>query len=123
MKKRTALLATLMAVLLTLEASTNLLPSARAQAGLQDNESPTEKALKSQGMVRAMIELDSPPVVERMKAHAPVAQTNRRINLEAVESHAYEAEVESAQAEFISRAALRSPGLRVRTELRTLANA
>src|SRR2546423_1440029 len=123
MKNRTALLASLMALLLVLEASTNLLPGAKAQAGPQNNDSPTEKAFKSSGMVQAIIELDGPPVVERMKAHAPAAQPNRRINLESVESQAYEAQVESEQANFKSRAALISPALRVRTELRTLANA
>ncbi|MGA9773554.1 MAG: S8 family serine peptidase [Blastocatellia bacterium] len=119
MNKRFSLLARLMVLLLVLEA----VPALHAQIAFRDDDSPLQKALKSSATVKAIIELERAPVVERGKAFAAAALSDRRIDFESAESLAYSAQIEREQASFKSRAALVSPGLRIRTELRALANA
>ena len=97
--------------------------SAKAQVAFRDDDSPIQKALKSSGTVRAIIELESAPIVAHRKAFAAAALRDRQIDFESAESLVYRAQLEREQANFKSRAALVSPGLRVRTELRALANA
>src|SRR6185436_9506880 len=123
MNKKYSLLARLMLALLVFGTSTNVFQSAKAHIRIRDDGSPVRQALKTSGLVQAIIELESPPVAERMRAIAPAARRDRRVNFESADSLAYEAQVESEQANFKSRAALASPGLRIRTELRALANA
>ncbi len=122
MNKKFSLLACLMAFLLVLEASPGLFQSAKAQVAFRD-DSPIQRALKSSGTVRAIIELESAPIVARGKTFAAAALRDRPVDFESAESLVYRAQLEREQANFKSRAALVSPGLRVRTELRALANA
>jgi subtilisin family serine protease len=123
MNKRFSMLARLMALLLVLEASPSLFQSAKAQVRVRDDDSPIEKALKSTSTVRVIVELDSAPIVEHGKAFVAAAQRDRSMDFESAEAVAYRGQLEREHANFKSRAALVSPGLRVRAELRALANA
>jgi minor extracellular serine protease Vpr len=123
MNKKFSLLARLMALLLVFGTSASMFQSAKAHIKYQDDGAPVRQALKSAGPVRAIVELESAPVAERMQSVMPAARRDRRVNFRSAESLAYEAQVENEQANFKSRAALVSPGLRVRAELRALKNA
>ncbi|HKP84504.1 MAG TPA: S8 family serine peptidase [Blastocatellia bacterium] len=123
MNKKFSLLARLMALLLVFGASTNVFQTAKAHIKRRDDAAPARQALNTSGLVRAIVELESAPVIERVKPVMSAALRDRRPNLQSAEARGYEAQVESEQANFKSRAALVSPGLRVRTEIRGLANA
>ncbi|HST22831.1 MAG TPA: hypothetical protein VLR90_17030, partial [Blastocatellia bacterium] len=104
MNKKFSLLARLMILLLVLEASPSLFQSAKAQVAFRDDDSPIQKALKSSGTVRAIIELESAPIVEHRKTFAAAALGDRQIEFESAETLLYRAQLEREQANFKSRA-------------------
>lgn len=123
MNRKFSLLARLMALLLVFGASTSVFQSANAHIKIRDDGRPVRQSINTSGLVRAIVELESAPAIERMTSIMAAAKRDRRVNLESAEFLGYEAQVESEQANFKSRAALVSPGLRVRAEFRALANA
>src|SRR5262245_18612084 len=74
-----------------------------------------------EGKVSAIVELESDPVAIRQRRAERVPL--RRVDFGSSSAQAYEAQIESEHAQFKSRAALVSPGMEVRTELRKLVNA
>ena len=120
MKRKFSVVA-LLALALTMQASSGLLGKARAQVRVRDDGQPARRAQQSTGRLSAIVELEGDPVA--IHERATVLLSRRGIDFEAPVARAYEARLEGAQEEFMSRAALVSPGIRVRTKLRKLANA
>ena len=105
---------------LSMQASTGLLDKERAQVRVRDDGQPARRTQQSTGRVSAIVELESEPVAIHERA---AARLRRGIDFEAPAARAYETQLDFAQQEFMSRAALVSPGIKVRTRLRKLANA
>jgi subtilisin family serine protease len=119
--KRKFSVVSLLVLALAMQASSGLLGKARAQVRVRDDAQPTRRALQSNGRARAIVELDSEPVAVHESAR--VRLPRRGVDFEAPAARAYESRLEGEQQEFISRAALISPGFQTRTRLRKLANA
>ncbi|HWN98269.1 MAG TPA: S8 family serine peptidase [Blastocatellia bacterium] len=120
MKRRSSLVAVLMLVL-AMQASSGLFGGVRAQVRVRDDGTDHRRTRATADRVSAIIELESEPVAihERGTARLP----RRGIDFEAPAARAYESRLEGEQRDLVSRAALMSPGIRVRTNLRKLANA
>src|SRR5581483_3386109 len=86
-------------------------------------ESPIQQALKSPGTVQAIIELDGLPLIERQRQQISMMQRRRRVDLDSPEAAALDGEMRGEQESFKARARLIAPALRVRAELRAVANA
>src|SRR5205085_807342 len=71
----------------------------------------------------AIFELESQPVVIQQMATASARHINRKIDLESTQARSYEFQIAAEQNEFISRASIISPHLRLETQVRTLLNA
>lgn len=117
--KKLSLVAFSMALALAMQASTGLIAGARAHVRVNRAEAFTQRI--STGAVAAIIELEGEPVAihQRLTERVP----RREIDFESPSARAYEASIESQHASFKSRAALVSPNMVVRTELRKLVNA
>lgn len=87
------------------------------------DESPLQQALKSTGMVRAIIELEGAPMIERQRSPLSIMQRRQRADFASAEAVTIESELRGEQENFKARARLLAPTLSVRTELRALANA
>jgi minor extracellular serine protease Vpr len=122
MTKRFSLLRMLVAAMLLAEVLIGPAQSKPAQTGRAD-ESPIQQALKSAGTVRAIIELEGAPVVERQRRQVSIMQRGQRADFASAEAVAIESELRGEQENFKARARLIAPALRVRTELRALVNA
>ncbi len=121
--KKLSLVAFLMMLALAMQASTGLVARARAHVShvsLDRSSAPAQTA-STTGAIAAIVELESEPVAvhQRLSARLP----RREVDFESSEARTYEAQLEIEHASFKSRAALVSPNLRVRTELRKLVNA
>lgn len=121
MKKKLSLVAFVMMLALVMQASTGLLRNAKAHAKVGGQFPLTQQVLGTEGSVAAIIELESEPVT----AHQWTAERipRRGIDFDSPTARTYEAQLEAEHSDFKSRAALVSPNLRVRAELRKLANA
>ncbi|MEK6410850.1 MAG: S8 family serine peptidase [Acidobacteriota bacterium] len=121
MKTKLYLIAISMTLALAMQASTGLLRSAKAQVKTDGVGALAQKPQRAPGPMAAIVEFESEPVA----AHQRLAERipRRGVDFEALNAQAYEARLESEHASFKSRAALISPNLRVRAELRKLVNA
>src|SRR5882762_1647664 len=118
MKGKVSLVAFLMMLALTMQVSTGLLRSAKAQVRSDGVKELTSRAT---GPFAVIVELESEPVGAHQRLSERVPR--RGVDFEAPSARMYEAKLESEHADFKARAALVSPNLRVRTELHRLANA
>jgi minor extracellular serine protease Vpr len=118
--KRSSIVA-LVVLALAMQVSIGLLGSARAQVRVSDAGGAARGTQDSTGRVKAIVELDSEPVAMHEQALARLPR--RGIDFEAPSARAHELRLEVEQQDFMSRAALVSPGVKERTHLRKLANA
>jgi minor extracellular serine protease Vpr len=118
MKGKFSLVAFLMMLALTMQASVGLLRSAKAQVR---SDGIKERAPRSAGPFAVIVELES----ESVAAHQRLSERipRRGVDFETPSARAYEVELDREHADFKSRAALVSPNLRVRAELHKLVNA
>ncbi|MEK6299205.1 MAG: S8 family serine peptidase [Acidobacteriota bacterium] len=119
--KRKLYVVALLVLALAMQASNGLLGTTRAQVRVRDDGQPARKSQQSTGRARAIVELESAPVAAHERA--AVGLPRRSIDFEAPRARAYESRLEGEQQDFMTRAALVSPGIRVRAKLRRLANA
>lgn len=120
MKRRSSIVA-LVVLAVAMQASNGLLGGARAQVRVSDGGTAARRTQDSTGRVKAIVELESEPVA--VHERATVRLEGRGIDFETPTARAYESRLEVEQQDFMSRAALVSPGVRERTRLRKLANA
>ena len=123
MTKRFSWLNSLITAVLIVQAMIGPAQGRTAQRTARADESPIQQALKSTGMVRAIIELEGLPLVERPHAQMSMMQRTRRIDFGSAEAAALDSEVRGEQENFKARARLIAPELRLRAEVRALANA
>ncbi|HJQ25646.1 MAG TPA: S8 family serine peptidase [Blastocatellia bacterium] len=121
MTKRISWLNCLVAAVLIIQ--TMLSPVQAAPSVTRTDESPIRQALKSTGTVSAIIELEGAPLVERQRAQVSMMQRARHVDFDSAEAGALDSAVRGEQENFKARARLIAPTLRVRTEVRALANA
>jgi minor extracellular serine protease Vpr len=117
--KKLSLVAFLMMLALAMQASTGLVAGARAQVS-QRRSSPSAQTASTTGSVAAIIELQSEPVAVHQQLAARLPR--KEVDFDSSEARTYEAQLDVEHESFKSRAALLSPRLRIRTELRRLAN-
>src|SRR5438132_3835006 len=123
MTKRFSLLRILVAAMLVAQALIGPARSMPLQTTARVDQSPIEQALKSTGTVRAIIELESAPLVERRRAQISMMQRGQRNDFSSAEAIAMESQLRGEQEDFKARARLVAPALRVRAEMRAVANA
>src|SRR5581483_12179907 len=105
-------------------AQTLIGPVQAAPTVTRTDDSPIQQTLKSTATVSAIIELDGAPLVERSRTQVSMMmQRDRRIDFDSAEAVALDTQVRGEQENFKARARLIAPTLRVRTEVRALANA
>jgi minor extracellular serine protease Vpr len=121
MSRKFSLLALIVALVMGSSASPTLFGSAEARA--HRVTSAAQSSAASTDTVTAIVELQSEPVAVRQRAKMPSRPRSRAIDFESADALADEGQVAAEQSDFISRAALVSPSLRVRHHLRKLANA
>ncbi|MEN3336078.1 MAG: minor extracellular serine protease Vpr [Blastocatellia bacterium] len=121
MTKCFSLLRMFVAAMLVAQALIGPARSMPMQTTARADQSPIEQALKSTGTVRAIIELEGAPMTERRQVS--IMQRRQRADFASAEAVAIDSELRGEQESFKARARLIAPALRVRTELRTLANA
>jgi minor extracellular serine protease Vpr len=127
--KKLSLVAILMMLALVMQASTGLVSRARAQAIRVTDAGPVSVSRSSAvtqttpttGAIAAIVELESEPVAVHQQL--AIRLPRREVDFESSDARAYESQLESEHASFISRATLVSPNLHVRAELRKLVNA
>src|SRR5262249_17651258 len=83
-------------------------------------DSPLAALLKPSDTIEAIVTLGSEPVAAMLKRASVGAD---RIDLESDQAHQYEQRLESQQSDFITQALEVAPGLRIKGQLRVLANA
>ncbi|HXI89836.1 MAG TPA: S8 family serine peptidase [Blastocatellia bacterium] len=120
MKRKLSLVALAMMLTLSMQASSGLLRTAKARVRAGGGAS-AQQASGASGSVAVIVELESEPVTmhQRLTERIP----RREIDFESPSARAYEAQLDSEHSDFKTRAALVSPNLRVRADLRKLANA
>ena len=120
MKRKLSLVGLAMTLTLSMQASSGLLRTAKARVRAGGGAS-VQQASGASGSVAVIVELESEPVTmhQRLTERIP----RREIDFESPSARAYEAQLESEHSDFKTRAALVSPDLRVRADLRKLANA
>jgi minor extracellular serine protease Vpr len=118
--KKLSLAAFFMMLALAMQASTGLIAGARAQVSLSRSK-VSPQAPSTTGPIAAIVELQSESVAvhQRLAARLP----RREVDFDSSEAQTYEAQLDVEHESFKSRAALVSPNVRVRTELRKLVNA
>ena len=120
MKRKLSLVAFAMTLALAMQASSGLLRTAKAHVGAGGGGS-AQQASGASGSVAVIVELESEPVTTHQRLIERIPR--REIDFESPTARAYEAQLESEHSDFKTRAALVSPNLRVRADLRKLANA
>jgi len=110
-----------MTLALAMQASTGLIRSASTHASSAGSSALVQKTSRATGTVAAVVELESEPVAVHQRQAERIPR--REIDFDSPSARAYENRLESEHASFKTRAALLSPNLRVRAELRKLANA
>jgi minor extracellular serine protease Vpr len=123
MTKRFFLLRVMLAVLLAAQMLIGPARTLAAQTAARAGQSPLAEALKSTRTVRAIIELESAPLVERRQGQLSMMRRAGRADFSSPEAIVMESQLRDEQEAFKARARLVAPTLRVRTELRTLVNA
>lgn len=121
MKKKLSLAAFVMTMALVMQSSTGLLRNAKAHVRIGGGNAITQQASGAAGSIAVIVELESEPVTTHQRATERIPR--REIDFESPSARTYEAQLESEHSDFKTRAALVSPNLRVRAELRKLANA
>lgn len=121
MKRKLSLVAFVMTLALVMQASAGLLQKAKAHVRVGGGGASAQRALDASGSVAVIVELESEAVTTHERSTERIPR--REIDFESPNARTYEAQLESEHSEFKSRAALVSPNLRVRAELRKLANA
>ncbi len=121
MNRRVLLIALSMTVALSMQGFTGVLRSAKVLAKAGSASAPVQTTAATAGTVAAIVVLENEPVAVHQRLAERIPQ--REIDFEAPSARAYEAQLDDEHAGFKSRAALVSPNLRVRTELRKLVNA
>jgi minor extracellular serine protease Vpr len=121
MNRRVLFIALSMTLALSMQGFTGVLRSAKVQAKAGSASAPVQTTAATAGTVAAIVVLENEPVAVHQRLAERIPQ--REIDFEAPSARAYEAQLDGEHAGFISRAALVSPNLRVRTELRKLVNA
>src|SRR5438309_788910 len=121
MNRRVVLIALSITLALSMQGFTGILRSAKVQAKAGSASAPVQTTAATAGTVAAIVELENEPVAIHQRLAEGILQ--REIDFEAPSARAYEAQLDGEHTGFISRAALISPKLRVRTELRKLVNA
>ncbi len=119
--KKLTLATSLVALALGSQVPTGLLQNAKAYAKVGGGRALTQEAGATTGSVAAIVELESAPVATQLRSIDRIPR--RQIDFESPNALAYEARLEGEHTSFKSRAALVSPNLRVRADLRKLANA
>ncbi|MFL6276338.1 MAG: S8 family serine peptidase [Blastocatellia bacterium] len=123
MTKRSSWLRAGIAAMLVVEALIGPAQGRPAQLAPRTDESPIQQALKSLGMVQAIIELDGLPLIKRQRQQISMMQRRRRVDFDSPEAAALDGEMRGEQENFKARARLIAPTVRVRAELRAVANA
>lgn len=118
--KKLSVAALVMMLALAMQASTGLIAGARAQVNLSRSKASAQTT-STTGPIAAIVELENEPVAVHQRLAARLPQ--REVDFDSSEARTYEAQLDVEHASFKSRAALVSPNVRVRTELRRLANA
>ncbi|HSB10840.1 MAG TPA: S8 family serine peptidase [Blastocatellia bacterium] len=121
MKRKTVPVTLAISFAFALQASSGLLGLTKASSVAPGQSFAQSASGTSAGTVTAIVELESQPVVlhQRLTERVP----RREIDFESPSASAYESRLDAEHASFKSRAALLSPNVRVRAELRKLANA
>ena len=120
MKRKFSVVALVM-LALAMQASSGLLGTTRAQVRVRDDGQPARKAQQSTGRARAIVELESAPVARHERAAGGLPR--KSIDFEAPTARAYESRLAGEQQDFMARAALVSPDIKLKLTLRRLANA
>jgi minor extracellular serine protease Vpr len=120
MKKKLSLVAFVMTLALVMQASSGLLRNAKAHVRV-DGGASAQRPSGASGSVAVIVELESESVTTHERSTERIPR--REIDFESPNARTYEAQLESEHSDFKSRAALVSPNMRVRAELRKLANA
>jgi minor extracellular serine protease Vpr len=118
--KKLSVAALVMMLALAMQASTGLIAGARAQVNLSRSKASAQTT-STTGPIAAIVELENEPVAVHQRLAARLPQ--REVDFDSSEARTYEAQLDVEHASFKSRAALVSPNVRVRTELRKLVNA
>lgn len=119
MKKLSAA-ALLMMLALAMQASTALISGARAHVS-PTRSSASLGTASTTGKIAAVVELQGEPVAVHQRLAARLQ--SREVDFDSSEARTYEAQLDAEHATFKSRAALVSPNVLVRTEVRKLVNA
>lgn len=118
--KKLSVAALFMMLALAMQASTGLISGARAHVS-PNRSSASVQTASTTGKIAAIVELQSEPVAVHQRLAPRLAR--REVDFDSSEARTYEARLDVEHATFRSRAALVSPNVRVRTELRKLVNA
>jgi len=121
MKKKLFPVAFLITLALVMQASTGLLRGAKAHVRPGRGTAIAQETSGNTGSIAAVVEFESEPVTTRLRVTERIPR--REIDFESPSARSYEAEIENEHSLFRSRAAIISPTLRVRADLRKLANA
>src|SRR6266567_6677273 len=121
MKRKLSLVAFAMTMTLVMQATSGLLQTARAHVRVGGGNASAQQASDASGSVAVIVELESEPVTTHQRSTERIPR--REIDFESPSALTYEAQLESEHSDFKARAAVVSPNLRVRADLRKLANA
>ncbi len=121
MKRKLSLVAFLMTVALAMQASAGLLRTAKAHVKFAEGAEVAQGVSGTTDQIAAIVELESEPVGTHQRLTERIPR--RELDFESPSARSYEAQLENEHANFKARAALISPNLRVRADLRKLANA
>jgi minor extracellular serine protease Vpr len=121
MKRKLSTVALVMTVSLAMQASAGLLRTAKAHVKIFEGVEIAQRLSGAPGSIAAIVELESEPVATHQRLTERIPR--RELDFESPSARSYEAQLESEHSTFRSRAALISPSMRVRADLRKLANA
>src|SRR2546422_279884 len=121
MKRKLSLAGFAITLTLAMQASSGLLRTTNAHVRVGGVGASAQQASGASGSVAVIVELESEPVTTHQKSTERIPR--REIDFESPSARTYEALLESEHSDFKARAVLVSPNLRVRTDLRKLANA
>lgn len=125
MTKRFFVLRILVAVMLVSQLMPSLAHGAPVQelANININESELQQALQSTAPIKAIIELESAPMIAHKDRLVSRVARQQRMSFESAEAADVENSLRAEQENFKTRALSIVPALQVRTEMRALANA
>ena len=121
MKRKLSLAGFAITLTLAMQASSGLLRTTNAHVRVGGGNASAQQASDASGSVAVIVELESEPVTTHQRSTERIPR--REIDFESPSARTYEAQLESEHSDFKARAALVSPNLRVRADLRKLANA